>query len=485
MIVVKKNKLFTAEGFNKKNMNMKHNTRNLLILIVAALLIVSCKKDSIPSTYTPPPTPSGTDTTTYTQYGTPFSGVPNPQDAIIYQVNIRAFSSGGNFQGVIARLDSIKALGVNVIYLMPIYPIGVLNSINSPYCIKDFLSVNTEFGTLTDLHTLIDGAHSRNMSVMLDWVANQTSWDNPWITEHKNWYVQNGAGNIISPPAYTDVAQLDYTNAAMRLQMISDMKYWVYTANIDGFRCDYADNIPSDFWTQAIDTLRNITTHKLLLLAEGSRSANYTSGFDYNFGFNYYGNLKNIFASNTSVQSIDALNNSDYTGATGTQQIARYITNHDVNGSDGTPVQLYGGQQGAMAAFVVTALMKGVPFIYDGQEVGMTTPITFPFTTVKINWALNAGITAQYKNIIAFRNNNQAIRSGQLTSYSSTDVSVFTKQQTGDSVLVISNLRNNNINYTVPAALTNTTWKDAVNGGTITLTTQLALTPYSYFLLKK
>ena len=196
---------------------------------------------------------------------------------------MRAFSTQSNFQGVIARLDSIKALGINVIYLMPIYPVGAVKSVNSPYCVKDYKGVNTEFGNLTDLRALIEGAHSRNMSVILDWVANHTAWDNAWITQHKDWYLQDGLGNIVSPPGtgWNDVAQLNFTNGMMRLEMIRSMKYWVYTANVDGFRCDFADGPPYDFWKQAIDTLRNITTHKLLMLAEGTRSNHYTAGFDW------------------------------------------------------------------------------------------------------------------------------------------------------------------------------------------------------------
>jgi hypothetical protein len=218
----------------------------------------------------------------FTQYGTPFTAVPNRQDAVIYQVNMRAFSAQSNFQGVIARLDSIKALGANVVYLMPIYPVGTVNSVNSPYSVRDYRAINTEFGTLTDLRALVDGAHSRNMSVMLDWVANHTAWDHPWISTHSDWYVKNSSGAIISPPGtgWNDVAQLDYTNSAMRLEMIRSLKYWVYTANVDGFRFDYADGPPATFWRQAIDTLRAISTHNLLLLAEGNRSDHFSSGFD-------------------------------------------------------------------------------------------------------------------------------------------------------------------------------------------------------------
>src|SRR4030042_312847 len=192
------------------------------------------------------------------QYGTPFTGVPDAQDAVIYQVNMRCFSSTGNFQGVIDRLDNIEALGVNVIYLMPFYPVGTLKAFNSPYCIKDLYSVATEFGTLADLRNLVDEAHDRGMAVMIDWVANQTSWDHPWITDHPDWYLQDGDGNILQFRSYSDVAALDFSNTSMRAEMINAMRYWVFTANIDGFRCDVADNPPIDYWQEAITSLRGI-----------------------------------------------------------------------------------------------------------------------------------------------------------------------------------------------------------------------------------
>jgi len=284
---------------------------------------------------------------------------------------------------------------------------------------------------------------------------------------------------------WNDVAQLNFNNPDMRLAMISAMKYWVYTANIDGFRCDYADGPPVDFWKQAIDTLRNITTHKLLMLAEGTRSTNFSAGFDLNFGFGFFGQLKNIYSNGQSALTIDGLNNTEYTGAAAGKQVVRYITNHDVNGSDGTPLQLFGGERGSMAAFVIAAYMKSVPMIYNGQEVGNTTRLTFPFTGTKVNWTGNYPMEAEYKKLIAFRNSSAAIRSGTLTGYSSGDVCAFTKIQGTEKVLVISNVRNSVINYSLPADLQNTNWQDVMNGGTVSLSTQLSLQPYTYLVLKR
>ena len=342
---------------------------NSISLILILVIFNSCSKSTQPSPTPTPILPPVTDSS-FTQYGTPFNNVTDPRDASIYQVNMRVFSAAGNLQGVLTRIDSIKALGINVVYLMPIFPVGSLNSVNSPYCVKDYKSIAAEFGNLSDLRALVDAAHSRNMSIILDWVANHTAWDNAWTSSHKDWYLQDAGGNIVSPPGmgWNDVAQLNFNNAAMRLEMIRDMKYWVYTANIDGFRCDYADGPPANCWIQAIDTLRNISTHKLLLLAEGSRSSNFGAGFDFNFGFGFYGQLKNIFNNNQSAQLIDNFNNSEYINAGSSQLVVRYTSNHDVNGAEGTPLDLFGGRNGSMAAFVVAAYMRSVPMVYNGQE---------------------------------------------------------------------------------------------------------------------
>jgi len=298
---------------------------------------------------------------------------------------------------------------------------------------------------------------------------------------------RDATGKIINPPGHnwSDVAQLDFSNPDMRLELIKTMKNWVLTANIDGFRCDYSDGPPYDFWKQTIDTLRNISTHRLLLLSEGSRSDHFKAGFDYNFGFGFFGNLKRIFRNNQSVKSIDNLNTSDFSGALDGQQMVRYTSNHDVNGSDGTPLDLFGGEKGSMAAFVVVAYMKGIPMIYNGQEVGTPYRLTFPFTSTKIDWSINPGMAAEYKRIVDFRNQSQAIRRGLLTSYSSDDVCAFIKQEGSEQVFVIVNLRNQMVDFSFVPELVNTSWADVFNGGSVKLSEKMTLQPYTYLILKK
>ncbi len=417
------------------------------------------------------------------QYGKPFKEVPDRRDVTMYQVNIRSFSKNGDLNGVTSRLDSIKALGINVIYLMPIYPVGMLKSVNSPYATRSYDSVGTEFGTLEDLRAFVDGAHKRKIAVLIDFVANHTSWDHPWIA-NKSWYVLDSAGNIKYPRTWRDVAQLNFANSDMRLSLIRSMKSWVYKANIDGFRCDYSDGPPTDFWKQVLDSLKTITTHKLLMLSEGSRQDHFAVGFDYNFGFNFFGNLKNIYRNNRSVRLIDTLNIREYRGTIEEgQAIVRYLSNHDVNSSDGTALDLFGGKKGNMAAFVVVAFMKGIPMIYNGQEIGTPFRLTFPFTATKIDWTLNnPDVTAEYKKIIAFRNSSEAIRRGILTSYSSDDVCVFTKTIGSKKVLVLSNLRDRSVTYSFPTSFVNSTWIDVFNRSRTTLNTTITLEPYAYFV---
>ncbi len=452
-----------------------------LSVFILSIILLSCSKTELP--VNPVSTSAlGADPA---QFGTPYTKVPAAKDAILYQVNTRAFSTAGNLKGVTARLDSIKSLGVNMIYLMPVNPVGSLRGVNSPYAIKDYKAVGAEFGTLEDLRTLVSEAHIKNMAVMLDWVANHTAWDHEWITAHKSWYTQDASGNIVSPQNYNDVAQLNFSNDTMRAAMIEALRYWVFTANIDGYRFDFADNVPVDFWKQALTSLKSIPNRQLLYFAEGTRTENFRAGFDMNFGFSFFGNLKEVYGNSKSATQLNVVNKSEYLNVYTDAQVVRYTTNHDVNSSDGTPQDLFGGDKGAMGAFALAAYMKGVPMIYSGQEVGTPYRIPFPFTTKKIDWTLNPATTAEYKRILSFRNNSAAIRSGQLFSYSSDDVVAFTKEQDKEKVFVMVNIRNRAVEYTLPASLVNTSWTNGLIGGNVALTTKVTLQPYAYLVLKK
>jgi glycosidase len=178
--------------------------------------------------------------------------LPAVSDIAMYQVNPRVFAPSNSLNAVAARIDSISALGVNVMWVMPIYPIGKVKSKNSPYSISDYKAIAPEFGTINDLKHLVQVCHEHGMGIILDWVANHTAWDNVWMKDHKDWYTQDENGNVIYPAHtdWTDVADLNYDNREMRAAMIDAMKFWIVNCGIDGFRCDVADGVPADFWKE-------------------------------------------------------------------------------------------------------------------------------------------------------------------------------------------------------------------------------------------
>ncbi len=466
---------------------MKSNT-NIIFALLLALAFVSCSSsDDSPKTAPKPDPGTGTG---YQQYGTTFDKVPANEDAVIYQVNLRAFSPEGTIKGVQKRLDSIQKLGANVIYLMPIYPVGQIKmagKLGSPYSVKDYKAVNPDFGNLDDLRSLVTEAHSKNMAVILDWVANHTSWDNQWITAHPDWYQKDASGNITIPPGtnWQDVAQLNYTNNDMKKAMIDAMSYWVYNANIDGFRCDAADLVPMNFWSQAITEIRKIKNQRMIMMAEGTRANHYDAGFDYTFGFAYFDALKKVFSEAQPASYLQTESSKEYGQLDSSKRIVRYTTNHDVNLSDGTPLELYGGKNGSMAAFVLATSMKSVPMIYGGQEIGYAKRVDY-FDKTPIDWSTaDLAMLKEYKKIIAFRNTSEALRKGKLTDYSSTEVSAFTMETTADKVLIITNIKNRTVKYTAPTALSNTNWTNALTGTQVVIGTEISLNAYQYLILKK
>ncbi|HRD83364.1 MAG TPA: alpha-amylase family glycosyl hydrolase, partial [Saprospiraceae bacterium] len=347
-------------------------------------------------------------------------------------------------------------------------------------------SVHPDYGNLTDLRELVDKAHALDMAVMLDWVANHTAWDHAWIAD-KTWYVTDGSGNIVHPPGtnWQDVAELNYANSKMRLEMIKAMKYWVLEANVDGFRCDYATGVSSTFWKQAIDTLRNIPNRDLILFAEAEDKALLNAGFDLIFGWPYYGRLKDVFSGLAATQ-IHNMHLTEYNGLASGKHVVRWITNHDQHAWEATPQSIFGSVSAATAAFVITSYMGGVPLIYNGQEVA--TPNQLPFfegTNATINWNLNPAIKAEHERILNLRKNSAALRRGTLTDYSSSNVAAFTRKQGNEEVLVLVNVRNSNQDFTLPANLRLSDWYDAYSNAPVSLATTVSLGAYQYRVLKR
>lgn len=450
------------------------NLRYIPLLVLLAIFgFASCQTSTIPVGFSSDPP----------QYGTPFANIPATQDIVMYEINTPAFSATGNFAGITARLDSIKALGINTIWLMPIYPVGILKSFGSPYCVREYTGVNASLGTLADLRQLVSEAHKRNIAVILDWVANHTSWDNPWIA-NKSWYTQDAQGNIISPPGtnWTDVADLNYGNKDMRLAMIKAMKYWTLTANIDGFRCDAADYVPFDFWQQAIDTLSNMKGRKFILLAEGARADHFAAGFQMNYAWDFLSSMKSVFIEGNPASGIFATNLAEYVNVPAGDEKLRFTTNHDESNL-ATPMQLFNGKQGALAASVVAIFLQGAPLIYCGQEVGVSATATYS-TQKPIDWTKNIDMEHTYRQMLSLYNSSKALRVGVLQTYDDQDIVSFTKTYGNETWWIIVNTRNRQITYNLPDAFANTIHTNAMDNSTLNMGTSITLQAYQYYLLK-
>jgi glycosidase len=212
----------------------------------------------------------------------------------------------------------------------------------------------------------------------------------------------------------------------MRKEMIKAMNYWVLEANIDGFRCDHAEGVPTDFWKEAIDALRAIPNRKLIMFAETGKKELLTAGFDMIFGWDFYTKLKDVMNNNKPASELLAFNATNYNNIAEGKHILRWITNHDDGAWDDSPINIFKGQQGALAAFTLTSYMGGVPLIYNGQEVGFTGKLPFfSNNTTKIDWTINPTIWAAYKKLMAFRNSSNAVKKGTVEAFNAKDVVIF------------------------------------------------------------
>lgn len=367
---------------------------------------------------------------------------------VFYEVNLRAISDAGNLSGAATRLPAIRKLGATVVWLMPIYPVGQVRSaggLGSPYSVADYTRVNPELGSLADLQIFVKRAHEIGLTVILDWVPNHTAWDHPWLTQHKEWYRQDASGNIIIPPGtvWQDVAQLDHNNSAMRVEMTRNMEFWLDKADVDGFRCDAADFIPREFWQPLITALRAHSPKKLLLLAEGTRTDHYPSGFDYVYAWDFCTALKEVIGNSKPVSRLrEALVKE------GGRPMMHYATNHDeyVNAA---PISVYGGSEGAYAAFALAALYGGNPLVYNGEESAWPEKIPM-FARSHLDWRAGQATTRRFSALLRLVNAHEALRRGELSEFGNDDVIAFTRKLGREAFTVLVNVRKTSTNFRLP-----------------------------------
>ncbi|WP_052430565.1 alpha-amylase family glycosyl hydrolase [Hymenobacter sp. DG25B] len=378
-------------------------------------------------------------------------------NATIYEVNLRQYTPEGTFRAFEEHLPRLAAMGVSIVWLMPIHPIGEVGrkgTLGSQYAVRDYLGVNPEFGTLDDLRHLVQTAHGLGMQVLLDWVANHTSWDNPLVLEHPEWYQRNAAGQLLPPvPDWTDVVALNYQNRELRRYMTDVLLYWVREADIDGYRCDVAGLVPTDFWDEARQELDQVKP--LFMLAEWDEL--YPSGglswedfnsdtrllenaFNMTFGLRLHYLLDHIAEDKQPLSDIAVYLAAERAKYPPSVYLMHFTSNHDVNTWDGTEYERLGPL--ALAFAVLTVLLPGMPLVYSGQEAALSKRLAF-FDKDPIDWQ-DFPLQDFYTRLLQLKRHHPALRNGDTTSHfqpleSAPEVYAFIRQKGPAAVLTVIN----------------------------------------------
>jgi len=367
------------------------------------------------------------------------------KDATIYEVNIRQYTPEGTFKAFEAHLPRLKELGIDIIWLMPVHPIGEKNrkgSLGSYYSVKDYYGINPEFGTMEDFKVLVKKIHETGMHVIIDWVANHSAWDNPLAEEHPEWYTKTKEGNFQPTPWYDwdDVIDFDYDHPGIRKYMTEALKFWVKETDIDGYRCDVAGFMPTDFWDNARAEMDEIKP--VFMLAEWESRDLHKKAFDMTYAWSLWDKMRAAAIENKGIGGIvEYLAHDVSTFPKGGFRMT-FTDNHDKNAWEGTQYSNFG--DGLQAAMVLASTVNGMPLVYSGQEAGLDKSLAF-FEKDIIDWKehRNAEI---YENLFALKHRNQALWNGEwgggmVRVYSNRmdQVISFFREKNGDKVLVVIN----------------------------------------------
>jgi glycosidase len=345
----------------------------------------------------------------------PYVKIAHPEwsrSAAIYELNTRQFTPEGTFAAAQAQLPRLKELGVGIIWLMPVQPIGEKNrkgSLGSPYSIRDYLGVNPELGDVGNLKRFVGSAHELGMYVILDWVANHTAWDNVLVEQHPEWYARDWKGEFHPTPwsDWSDIIELDYSQPGLRRYMTGAMKYWISEVGFDGFRCDMAGYVPLDFWNELrseLDTIKPV-----FMLAEWETRDLHANAFDASYAWTWYHTMHDVAQGKAGIGNI--------TGYYATKQKAwphdsmrlMFVSNHDENAWNGTQFEQFG--DALENVIVLSVVGEGIPLIYNGQEAGNHKRLEF-FEKDSIEWKTHP-VGDLYRNLLALKKRNSALWNGR------------------------------------------------------------------------
>jgi glycosidase len=335
------------------------------------------------------------------------------QNAVLYQLNTRQFTAEGTFNAARAQLPRLKDMGIGIVWLMPVHPIGVKHrkgTLGSPYAVKDYYGINPEFGTLDDLKAFVAEAHRLGLRVILDWVANHTAWDNPLLEQHPDWYERDWQGHFRPTPwwDWSDIIDLDYRQPGLRKYMTEAMAWWVREADIDGFRCDVAGYVPLDFWEnlrRELDAIKPV-----FMLAEVEQRDVHARAFDATYAWSWNNTVHNIAQGKTDATALFGFYSENESAWPHDAYRMTYTENHDQNAWEGTAFERFG--KALQPAIVLSMLGEGVPLIHNGQEAGNEKRLAF-FEKDPIAWRAHS-LDGFFRKLIALKHRLSALRNGKL-----------------------------------------------------------------------
>lgn len=375
------------------------------------------------------------------------------KNATIYEINTRQFSLKGTFNAVTEQLPRLKELGVDIVWFMPIYPVSQTNrrgTLGNPYAVANYLAVNPDFGTIADFKALVKRAHALGLHVMLDWVANHTGVDHVWVTQHPDWYTLR-KGKMTPPVAengkvtdWNDVLDLNYDNPDMRKGMISAMQFWLREADVDGFRCDVAGLVPTNFWAEARPRLDAVKP--VFMLSENEdKPDHFKACFNANYSWAMFTMFKAIADRARPATGIDSVLATNRRVFPPWYYQMLFTQNHDENAKGGTLAETFG--PGADAFIVLTCTLDGMPLIYNGMESGLNKRLFF-FDKDTIQWGTYAR-TDFFNKMFTLKHRNRALWNGlaggkvvKVPTDRDEFVYAFTRQKENDRIAVIVNLSN-------------------------------------------
>jgi len=368
------------------------------------------------------------------------------RDAVIYQVNTRQFTPEGTLRAAAEHIGRLAELGVTILWLMPVHEIGVLHRkgiLGSPYAVRDYYSVSAELGTLEDLRHFVRTAHDHGLKVILDWVANHTAWDNALVTQHPEWYDRDPVGNLRPTPwwDWDDVIDLDYSHAALRRYMAEAMAYWVREADIDGYRCDVAGYVPTDFWDMVrveLDAIKPV-----FMLAEWEARDLHHAAFDASYAWSWNETMHHIATGQADVSALHIYYSWNEKAYPRSAMRMTFVSNHDKNAWEGTEFEQFG--DALEAAIVLSVVGEGIPLIYSGQEAGNTRRLPF-FEREPIVWQPHrmsdfyAGLLALRRRCPALANAPWGARMHWVPNTDHTRVLSFVRGSGDERVFAVLNL---------------------------------------------